>query len=399
MGVYSQQTIKAINKKNIYMLIIADPGISWIQLENVTILIKTTVSALVDELIHEGYVTDEGSVESNRQGRKPNSLVVNSDGNCFLVINWRKRILETAIVTSSFEVEHVSETEVKIGENYAVQIEQQIKECIERRCGSKKILGICLVVPGMIDSEQEEIISMVLTLDEKEKVIQELRARIQKYPLAVFNDTACLAYAENAFGDMKGRNYVYLNMNEGVGAALVYEGNILKGATGMGTQFGHFSVDKNGEKCVCGNRGCLENRIGELALAKIAKECHAEGAFRDLATILFKDVGNLAAEGNQDALKMVEVLAADLSYALGNLIAMFNPESVVIGGMGRKLGDIFLQELQENVKATGFQQFVSKVDIRFTRLKEEALLQGAAKYYMDMHYKFLEDMTDKLFLY
>ena len=122
MGVYSQQTIKAINKKNIYMLINADPGISRIQLANVTNLSKTTVSALVDELIHEGYVTDVGSVESNRQGRMPNSLVVNRDGNCFLVINWRKRILETAIVTSSFEVEHVSETEVRIGENYAVQI-------------------------------------------------------------------------------------------------------------------------------------------------------------------------------------------------------------------------------------------------------------------------------------
>lgn len=399
MGVYNQQTIKAVNKKNIYMLINADPGISRIQLANVTNLSKTTVSALVDELIQEGYITDEGSVESNRQGRKPNSLVVNSDGNCFIVINWRKRILETAIVTSSFEVEHVNETEVKTGENYAAQIENQIRECIEHKCENKKILGICLVVPGMIDSEQEEIISMVLTLDEKQKVIQELRTRIPGYPLAVFNDTACLAYAENAFGDMKGRNYVYLNMNEGVGAALVYEGNILKGATGMGTQFGHFSVDKNGEKCVCGNRGCLENRIGELALAKIAKECNAEETFQNFSPILFKHVGSLAVEGNQDAMKIIEALVTDLSYALGNLIAMFNPESVVIGGMGRKLGDIFLNELQKNVKATGFQQFVSKVDIRFTRLKEEALLQGAAKYYMDMHYKFLEDMTDKLFLY
>lgn len=399
MGVYNQQTIKAVNKKNIYMLINAESGISRIQLANVTNLSKTTVSALVDELIHEGYITDEGSVESNRQGRKPNSLVVNSDGNCFIVVNWRKRILETAIVTSSFEVEHVNEMEVKIGGNYASQIENQIRECIEHKCGNKKILGICLVVPGMIDSEREEIISMVLTLDEKQKVIQELRTRIQGYPLAVFNDTASLAYAENAFGDMKGRNYVYLNMNEGVGAALVYEGNILKGATGMGTQFGHFSVNRNGEKCVCGNRGCLEHRIGELALAKIAKECDAEGAFQKNATILFKDVGNLASEGNQDALRIIDSLVTDLSYALGNLIAMFNPESVVIGGMGRKLGDIFLKELQKKVKETGFQQFVSKVDIRFTRLKEEALLQGAAKYYMDMHYKFLEDMTDKLFLY
>lgn len=399
MGVYNQQTIKAVNKKNIYMLINADPGISRIQLANITNLSKTTVSALVDELIQEGYITDEGSVESNRQGRKPNSLVVNSDGNCFVVINWRKRILETAIVTSSFEVEHVNEVEVKTGENYAFQIENQIQECIAHKCKNKKILGICLVIPGMIDSEQEEIISMVLTLDEKQKVIQGLRTRISGYPLAVFNDTACLAYAENAFGEMKGRNYVYLNMNEGVGAALVYEGNILKGATGMGTQFGHFSVDKNGEKCVCGNRGCLENRIGELALAKIAKECNAEETFQKFSPILFKHVGNLAAEGNQDAMKIIEALAADLSYALGNLIAMFNPESVVIGGMGRKLGDIFLKELQTNVKATGFQQFVSKVDIRFTRLKEEALLQGAAKYYMDMHYNFLENMTDKLFLY
>jgi len=78
---------------------------------------------------------------------------------------------------------------------------------------------------------------------------------------------------------------------------------------------------------------------------------------------------------------------------------MFHPDTIIIGGMGRKLGDLYLERVLERVKTVGFRQFVEDVDIRFTTLREDAVFRGAAKYFMDTHYDFMEDMKGKLFLY
>lgn len=171
------------------------------------------------------------------------------------------------------------------------------------------------------------------------------------------------------------------------------------GATGMGTQFGHFSIDRYGELCSCGNRGCLENRIGEMALRKRAEERGALEEFQGLEQILFKDVAQLAREGKPGASALLCDLADDLSFALGNLITMFHPDTIIIGGMGRKLGEMYLSRIRSNLGEVGFRQFVEDVDIRFTRLREDAIFRGAAKYYLDTHYNFMEEMSGKLFLY
>ena len=78
---------------------------------------------------------------------------------------------------------------------------------------------------------------------------------------------------------------------------------------------------------------------------------------------------------------------------------MFHPDAIVIGGMGRKLGEIYLNRVTEQVKQVGFRQFVEDVEIHYTTLKEDSVFTGAAKYYLDTHYDFMEDMGGTLFLY
>lgn len=396
----NQQLIKSANKKELYTMISENPGISRAQLASLRKLSKTTVSALVEELIQEGYIIDEGAVESRSQGRRPNSLVINDRRDCIVVLNWRKRILQIALVSASFEVELVEEAGCVPLENPEERIRDLIDDFADRHGKERHILGVCLIVPGIVDSERKRVISMVLPLEEDNRILEELRKKIDKrYPLSVFNDTACFAYAENVFGDVDINNYAYLNINEGVGASLIQNGAILMGATGMGTQFGHFSIDRNGERCICGNRGCLENRIGEMALRKRAEELGVLEEFGGLEQILFKDVEQLAREGKPGASALLSALADDLSFALGNLITMFHPDTIIIGGMGRKLGEMYLGRIRSNLREVGFRQFVEDVDIRFTRLKEEAVFRGAAKYYLDTHYNFMEEMNGKLFLY
>ena len=88
---YNQLLIKDNNKKQIYQLIEDFPGISRTQIAEQLKLSKTTVSALVDEMMQEMFVIDEGASESNRQGRKPNSLTVNNSTNYVIVLNWQSQ--------------------------------------------------------------------------------------------------------------------------------------------------------------------------------------------------------------------------------------------------------------------------------------------------------------------
>lgn len=398
MKIFSQQIIKSTNKKQIYSLINDIPGISRAQLAAITKLSKTTVSALTDELIQERYIVDEGAAESNKMGRKPNSLAVNSRDNCFVVLNWHKRNAEIALVDAGIHIKQCRDEALDESCDYVPQLKKILTGFIEESCQGKRVLGICIIVPGIIDTEKKSIYSMVLSVEGENNSILRLREKIPDYPMAFFNDTACFAYAENVYGSMEGKSYVYLNLNEGIGATLVYEGNILKGANGMATQFGHFSIHRDGKPCICGNRGCLENEIGELALTRRAKELGVSDRFGETDYIMFRDVGRLAERQDEKALMLMDALAQDLSFGLSNLIVMFHPECIVIGGMGRKLGQLFLDKVVGYVKETGFLQFVSDVELKYTSLKEEAVLLGAAKYFTDMHLQFMEDMQDKLIL-
>lgn len=395
----SQQTIKAENKKRLYQLISGNSGISRACLASVTSLSKTTVSFLIEELIQEGRIVDQGSIESGRKGRRPNSLSVNSR-DCVIVLNWRRHEIWLSLVSAAFEIEAQERESAEPETLGAKALAEKILSFIRRYTEDRSVLGICITVPGMIDSARHQIISMVLALSE-EGLIDEIRRMIPEYPISFLNDTACMAYAEQAFGEMEEDSYLYVNINEGIGASLVQNSRILHGGTGMGTQLGHFSIDRNGKKCRCGNRGCLENRIGELALPERILENDLNIPLpgkEEGSRILFRDIGQMAGEGNGEAEKLIKILASDLSFALGNFITVLHPDSVVIGGMARKLGETFLEEIISDLKETGFRFFLDNLDIRFAGLGEEAILTGAARYYIDTHYNFQEDLTGKLFL-
>ncbi len=395
----NQQIIKANNKKKIYSLILKNSGISRAQLANFTNLSKSTVSSLVDELIKENHIIDEGTMKSDKQGRRPNSLSVDITRDVIVVLNCHKTYMQIALIALDFNVIKIEEQRIVLKKALYEQIYGMIDRFIEKYTKEKSVLVVCIVVPGIINTEEKSITSTILSLSEDKLLIQEISEKIVDYPVAFFNDTACLAYAENVFGDVNASNYIYLNINEGVGASLIQNDSILCGATGMGTQFGHFCIDPHGELCACGNRGCLENQIGEIALKKRAQKCEALNEFKDADNILFKDVRNLAEAGSKGASAMIDCLAEDLSFGLGNLMTVFHSNTVIIGGKGSKLGDFYLNKVKDKVKNIGFYSFVNEAEICFTTLKEESLFIGAAKYFIDTHYDFMEDMNCKLILY
>ncbi len=389
MKKYNQALIKDKNKKQVYHMIEEIPGISRAQIADAMKLSKTTVSALVDELMQEGFVLDEGASESGKQGRKPNSLVVNSKKNKLIVLDWKKEVLAISLVDSGNEIELTKEYSLKQEGGKLDKLRDDFCDFMGQNAGNVNIMGICLIVPGMIDEKEDEIISVVLQEKGEERYrISRLREIFSGYPLAVLNDTACYAYAETVLGQLDGDSCIYININDGVGAAIIHDGNLLSGASGMASQFGHFSVDRSGLPCPCGNRGCLENQIGELALPRQFEKFGIVFQKEPGEKLLFKDLASLAEQGDNQAAKLLDSMAEDFAYALCNAVSLFHPEEIVIGGIGRKLGDLFLKALKLHMQEMGFRQFMADVKVAYTELKEESVIQGAAKYYMDHYFQF-----------
>lgn len=109
------------------------------------------------------------------------------------------------------------------------------------------------------------------------------------------------------------------------------------GLAAMATQFGHFSVDRNGPLCACGNHGCVERVVGK-ALTERAEACGIDLTRFAGRKPLYCDIGAMAEDGGVHAKELIKDLAVDLSFAISNLITLFNPSLVVIGGMGVNLG-------------------------------------------------------------
>ena len=210
----NQQGMKAENKKKIYRAISEMPGISRVNIAKQCRFSKTTVSILVDELIHEGYVVD-GGLSLNPvtgQGRKPSSLFLNKGLHCLIVVNWHKRYIQLCradLTCSTYDVRTLVPEE---SEDVQAFLARHILEYIRTDCAGFNVLAVCVILPAMIDRVSGEVVSAVLSDRNTSQVIVRLSRQLEAYPLAFFNDTACLAYAEKIFGSGNRRDdFVYIN--------------------------------------------------------------------------------------------------------------------------------------------------------------------------------------------
>ena len=388
----NQQTIKQTNLKKVFSLIAKQMPVSRIALSQMTALSKTTISALVDELIASGYVVDEGAVDTGRQGRKPNALCLNYQENLVAVINWHIDDLELSLVNLTGDVVFYRLLPLGVRLDFAQIIREAYENVLLVAAGQRRVLGFCLVVPSMIEPETRRMISTVLPVPVTSNVLDDLCALFADVPVAVFNDTACYAYAEHTLTTLGFDTFTFININKGVGAVFVSQGEMLRGEGGMRAQVGHYSLDRNGDPCVCGNVGCLENEIGESALEKRARR---EGVFQLLTQshpLTFDTLGRLADAGDETACRFVDGLAADLAWAIGNIATVYNTSRIIIGGRGKKLGSYYLRQLDRRIHEKGFQVFVAGIQTQYTALEDDAIMRGAAKYFLDKYFVLFEEM-------
>lgn len=176
----------------------------------------------------------------------PNVLRVNGAGNVVAVISWRRARLDIALVAADSKVLLRSQVPLEEQDDGVEKINPGLFRDAAARRGQCPPDGVSIIIPGIVDSERGRILSTVIGVGFEDPVIERLSRALAGYSLCFLNDTACFAYAESVFTRIEEPYFAYINVSKGVGACLFADGKMLRGAGAMATQFGHYSIDRNG---------------------------------------------------------------------------------------------------------------------------------------------------------
>lgn len=207
-------------------------------------------------------------------------------------------------------------------------------------------------------------------------IISELKKQIN-LPMQIRNDAKCAALAEKHYGAMQ--NYddcIFLGIGTGIGGAAFIKGEMLEPKRFSGFEFGHMVINKGGRQCSCGKRGCFEAYASIKALKnKVAEALDIDNDFS--GQYMREELLDL---NNPKIKEVVDQFIEDLSVGICNLIDIFEPEIIVLGGSfsyyeNNPVYEKLLKKLKD--KTNRFNSSSSMPQIELAKLKNNAGIIGA----------------------
>ena len=205
-------------------------------------------------------------------------------------------------------------------------------------------------------------------------------ARTFEVSVAVENDADAGALGEAAWGAGKGKKrLIYVSIGTGIGAGLILDGQLYRGVEGAHPEIGHQVIDADGPSCSCGLQGCWEALASGTAMAAWFHRDASANDNRDYAGWNAKEIFEGARRGDELAIRSVRQEARYLGLGMANLINLFAPDAIVLGGSVMKSADLFLADARAVVQKGCRFVPAEKCEIVLASLGENANLIGAAQ--------------------
>ena len=276
--------------------------------------------------------------------------------------------------------------------------------CAALNIRRRSLRGVGVGVPGLVDSRRGVVYRLVNVPGGWEGVaLRRLMERRLRCPCAIDNDVNAIALGEWRFGAGRGtRHSVYVTLGTGVGGGLVVDGALVRGITGAAGEIGHTGVQRNGPRCACGRRGCLEALVGTAGIVRRARRAiragcvPAHAALRgrvdrgrsgsQLARLAAQHGGRLSPElvsraaraGDRAAMDIWREVGDSLGAALANVVNLLSPERIVIGGGVAGAWPWFEGRLRATVRELAFAVPASACHIVRAQLGDDAGIIGGA---------------------
>lgn len=360
-----------------------DGPLSRQELNQRTGLSAASVSNLMVEMIEEGLVEEAGSVDSD--GGRPRILlrvaphyahVVGVDVGETRVQVELFDLSMTALAKAEYPMDPGRPEPALIVKHVLAGLQQVSSEV---GVADVEILGVGVGVFGVVEQGKEAVVHAQTLGWEAVPLERMLRAGTD-LPLYVDNGAKTLGQAEMWFGGGRGaRHAVIALVGSGVGAAVVADGASYRGANSSAGEWGHTTIVYGGRQCRCGALGCLEAYVGAEGVLDRYRQANRgrpapgvdeESAMHALIT---------AADTSKVAAKVLDDTAGYLGAGIANLINLFSPERIVLGGWaGLALGGKLLPAIRSSAAAHALRQPMAQTSIELCQLGPDAVAYGAA---------------------
>lgn len=242
-------------------------------------------------------------------------------------------------------------------------------------------------IPGVLDIERGISIFAANFADWENVPISEYFEKNLGILTYIDNDIRVNLYGEWYFGAGKGKNnIVMLTLGTGLGSAVIVDGHMLYGACGSAGEMGHMNMYRHGRECRCGSSGCFGRYVSALGMINTVKEKLANGRTSILSEWTGEDTDRLSAKMVSDAFDAGDEVAVEtmnetgevLGFGLVNVVNLFNPEIIIIGGGMSAAGERLLRRAREVVNEKALKVPAGICEIRTAALGDSAGMLGAA---------------------
>lgn len=374
----SLESLRELNKLRVIDALRRSGTASRSDLARLTGLSRTTVAAVVGELQERGLVVerpDETPVEASR-GRPPVMLRLDSAAGGVLGIDLGHSHVRVALgdLSSTVLAERFEQVDVDSDAHGALEAAARLADEALEEAGLDpgRLVGAGLGLPGPVDRLLGTIgTSITLPGWSGFNAREELERRLGGLHVEVDNDANLGALGEISFGAGRGlTDVIYVKVATGIGAGLVLDGALHRGATGIAGELGHVSVRPEGVVCTCGNRGCLQTVAAAGPLLAVLQDAHGAG-------LTVADMLELAAAGDLAARRVLNDGGRDIGRALADLCNLINPAAVIVGGELAAAGEPLLAGIRDAIDRHALPGSAQAVSVIAGVLGERAEVLGA----------------------
>jgi glucokinase len=256
-----------------------------------------------------------------------------------------------------------------------------------RNVALSQLHNISIAAAGAIDLERGVVTSSPNLPGWRDVPLRDMVSSKYEVKTCLINDASAGALGEYHFGVGKGvNNLIYLTVGTGIGGGIIINGRLYLGPNGSAGEIGHITIDVNGPRCSCGNIGCLETLASGTAMAREAIRRISRGERSTLTEMMGDKIENITAKlvemaaqgGDSLALEVISQAATYLGVGMVNLVNIFNPEMIIVGGGVMQMADLLLEPARQVVEERAFKLSAQAVRIVPSQLGDNAAVLGAA---------------------
>jgi len=357
--------------------------ISRLEISRRTDLSPATVTNVVADLLAEGIVTESGSEES--QGGRPRTLLtINPVYGFFVGIDVGETQIQAGLFDMLLHKLSMVRTPLTPDENRPQQVVSHIVGGVRELLSKSgiqhdKIIGVGIGVPGVVERLGGVSVFAPNWGWHNVSLLAMLKRHIDR-PIYLDNGAKAMALAEMWFGAGRGtENLAVLLIGTGVGAGIIAQGGLYRGVTNSAGEWGHTAIELDGRMCRCGSQGCLEAYVGAPGIIQRLRELDPQSDLLNDQTTTIAAIVEAAQRGDHAAKQVLTDTAHYLGAGIANLINLFNPELIVLGGWaGLQIGEFILPELYRFIQRYALKRPFDAVSISLSQLGQDAISMGAA---------------------